>query len=157
MLARIDRAICLLFGLAIFAGALLIALSIVLRETGIGHSWIDPVVRYLILWCALLGLWATGGTGYDPHISAELLVSRAGPRLRRVLGVLRYLVAILFMGVLGWYGWVQVANELRTGIKEQSILQLPYAWLHMVIPLAAAFYVAVTSLRIRDIWMGRSG
>ena len=155
MLRRVDRTICLIFGLVVFLAACLISLSIVFRETGVGHSWIDPVVRYAILWCALLGLWASSGLKQDPHISAEMLVSRAGPDMARLLGVIRYLIAICFMAVLGYYGWVQVANELRTGIREQSILSLPYAWLHMVIPLGAALYVMVTLARIRDIILRR--
>src|SRR5712671_3571400 len=111
MLARLDRVLCLVFGLVIFVAACLIALSIVFRETGVGHSWIDPVVRYAILWCALLGLWASGGVRQDPHISAEMLISRAGPGLSTALGIVRYLVAILFVAALGYYGWLQVANE----------------------------------------------
>ena len=157
MLARIDRAVTLLFGGVIFLCAALVTLSIVFRETGIGHSWIDPVVRYAILWCALLGLWASGGLPQDPHISAEMLVSRAGPDLRRVLGIIRYGVAVVFMIALGYYGWLQVANELQSGIKEQSILRLPYAWLHLVIPIAAALYVMVTVLRMRGIFKRLNG
>lgn len=157
MLERIDRVITLLFGAVIFVCACLVALAIVFREAGIGHSWIDPVVRYSILWCALLGLWASGGARQDPHISADMLVSRAGPDLRRVLGIMRYSVAIVFMIALGYYGWLQVANELRSGIREQSILRLPYAWLHMAIPLAAALYVVVTALRIRGIYRRLNG
>lgn len=157
MLERIDRAVTLLFGGVVFVCAMLVALSILLREIGIGHSWIDPVVRYAILWCALLGLWASGGLRQDPHISAEMLVSRAGPDLRRILGIIRYGVAIVFMIALGYYGWMQVANELRSGIREQSILRLPYAWLHMVIPIAATLYVIVTALRIRGIFRRLNG
>ena len=157
MLARIDRALCLVFGLVIFVAACLIALSIILRETGVGHSWIDPVVRYAVVWCALLGLWACGGgLRQDPHISAEMFISRAGPDLGRILGFVRYTVAIVFVAALGYYGWLQVASELRTGIREQSILRLPYAWLHMVIPIAAALYVLMTLSRLIDILSGRS-
>jgi TRAP-type C4-dicarboxylate transport system permease small subunit len=154
MLGRIDRAVCLVFGLVIFIGACLVSLSIVFRQTGIGHSWIDPVVRYAILWCALLGLWARAGLRQDPHIAAEMLISRAGPRLSRVLGVFRYAVAIGFLAVLGYVGWLQVASELRTGIREQSILRLPYAWLHLVIPISAALYVLITLGRMRAVWRG---
>lgn len=157
MLARLDRAVTLLFGGVIFVCAALVTLSIVLRELGVWHSWIDPVVRYSILWCALLGLWASGGLRQDPHISAEMLVSRAGPDLRRVLGIIRYGVALVFMVALGYYGWLQVANELQSGIKEQSTLRLPYAWLHLAIPVAAVLYVFVTALRIRGIFKRLNG
>lgn len=156
MLAKIDRAVCLLFGFLVFLGACLVSLSIVFRETGIGHSWIDPVVRYAVVWCALLGLWASNGLKQDPHISAEMLISRAGPRLTKVLHTFRYLVAVLFIAVLGYVGWLQVQAELKSGILEQSILRLPYAWLHAVIPVAAMLYVIVTLGRIASIWRVRA-
>ena len=157
MLARFDRTLTCFFGFLFFVGACLISISIVVRETGGGHSWIDPVVRYTVIWCALLGLWASGGRKEDPHISAELLVSYSGPGMRRVLNMVRYLVAIFFIGTLGYLGWVQVASELKSGIREQSILGMHYAYLHMVIPIAAALYVLVTLGRLRNIWLGREG
>lgn len=156
MIDRIDRALTLAFGAVIFLGACLITLSIVFRITGIAHSWMDPVVRYSILWCALLGLWTSAGMRQDPHISAEMLISRVGPDWRRILSVFRYGIALLFIVIFGYVGWLQVDNELLSGIREQSILRLPYAWLHLIIPISAVLYFLITLLRIREIWQGHS-
>lgn len=63
----------------------------------------------------------------DGHVSVEIGTSRLPPRLRHVLDALAALLGVLFMGLIGWYGWDSAALALDYGDVSQN-LALPMIW-----------------------------
>ncbi|MBA4395649.1 MAG: TRAP transporter small permease, partial [Desulfobacca sp.] len=65
---------------------LLGALQVLFRNVlSVSLFWIDPVMRHMVLWIALLG--ASVATRENRHISIDLLSGRLSPRIRDVIKV----------------------------------------------------------------------
>jgi TRAP-type C4-dicarboxylate transport system permease small subunit len=60
--------------------------------------WIDPLLRHLVLWIALLG--ASVATRQDRHISIDILSDRLSPRGRSAVRVIVHLFSALICFLL---------------------------------------------------------
>jgi TRAP-type C4-dicarboxylate transport system permease small subunit len=105
-------------------------LQIVFRNVlSIGLYWIDPLLRHLVLWVALLG--ASAATRENRHIAIDLFSGRLGPRSRSIIQACIYCIsaAICFLFVLPAIRFVvseyEVGKPLAFGIPiwiSQSII-----------------------------------
>jgi TRAP-type C4-dicarboxylate transport system permease small subunit len=95
----------------------------------IGLYWIDPLMRHMVLWIALLG--ASAATREDRHISIDLLSGRLGSRSRTVIQACIYCIsaAICLTFVLPAMRFVEseyeIGKTLALGIPtwiSQSII-----------------------------------
>jgi TRAP-type C4-dicarboxylate transport system permease small subunit len=112
--------------LMVFLGLLQIIFRNILS---IGLYWIDPLLRHLVLWVALLG--ASAATRENRHISIDLFSDRLGPRSRPIIQVCIYCfsAAICLIFVLPSIQFVvseyEVSKPLAFGIPiwvSQSII-----------------------------------
>lgn len=105
-------------------------LQILFRNVlSIGLYWIDPLLRHLVLWVALLG--ASAATRENRHIAIDLFSGRLGPRSRSIIRACVYCLsaAICFTLVLPAIRFVvseyEVGKPLAFGIPiwfSQSII-----------------------------------
>jgi TRAP-type C4-dicarboxylate transport system permease small subunit len=105
-------------------------LQIVFRNVlSIGLYWIDPLLRHLVLWVALLG--ASAATRENRHISIDLFSGRLGIRSRSIIQACIFCIsaAICFTFVLPAIRFVvseyEVGKPLAFGIPiwiSQSII-----------------------------------
>lgn len=110
-----------LLGSLIIIMVLLGALQILFRNIlSISLFWIDPLLRHMVLWIALLG--ASVATKEDRHISIDLLSGRLPPRSRSwVQGVIHLVAAgVCFLLILPAVRFVQeeytMGRSLALGI-----------------------------------------
>lgn len=61
-------------------------------------TWSEEIARYLMVWMSLLATSAAMRRGQ--HIGLTFVVEKAGPRLRKVLNMVAYLLVLLFFTVL---------------------------------------------------------
>jgi C4-dicarboxylate transporter DctQ subunit len=125
----------ILLGSFLIMMLLLGLLQILFRNVlSIGLYWIDPLLRHMVLWVALLG--ASVATREDRHICIDLLSGRFGPRSRSMIqvGVHCFSAAVCFAFVLPAIRFVQSEHEvekiLALGIPvwvSQSILPVMLA------------------------------
>jgi TRAP-type C4-dicarboxylate transport system permease small subunit len=107
-------------------------LQIIFRNIlSIGLYWIDPLLRHLVLWVALLG--ASAATREDRHISIDLFSGRLGPRNRAIFqGCIYFLsAAICLTLILPAFRFViseyEVGKPLAFGVPiwvSQSIIPI---------------------------------
>lgn len=102
---------------------LLGALQVLFRNVlSVSLFWIDPVMRHMVLWIALLG--ASVATRENRHISIDLLSGRLSPRSRDVIKVAIHLfsAAICLLLVLPAVQFIQdeygVGKILALGIPN---------------------------------------
>ena len=139
-LERIEEVLlCLLLAAMI----LLACVQIFLRTAASGGLlWIDPLLRYLVLWSGLLG--AVAATGQGKHIALDIFGGRLPAVLAPYLEVLVQLFSCLAAAGLTWAGWLFLAGEIEAG--GQGPLDLPlWAW-NAIFPLAFALVAAKSCL-----------
>ena len=127
LLNRLEE---ILLGSLLILMVLLGFLQILFRNViSVGLYWIDPLMRHMVLWVAMLG--ASTATREDRHISIDLLSGRLGPRTRSYVqvGIHLFGSAVCFLLILPAIRFVQeeytVGKILALGIPiwvSQSIM-----------------------------------
>jgi len=133
LLERLEEAVLLLL---IGAMILLACAQIVLRDVwGGGLSWVDPLLRVMVLWAGLLG--AVVATKMDKHISIDLASHLLPKGIFCWLRVLRYLFSTGVCLVLTWVAVDFVLQEAGQG-NGQEMAGLASWQLNLVFPIAFA-------------------
>jgi TRAP-type C4-dicarboxylate transport system permease small subunit len=101
----------------------------------LNHSlfWSEELARYLLVWLTFLG--ATVAYHRRAHPSIDMLKSRVGPTVGRLMAIAGYLAALLFFGVLTVYG-LQFAHFVRAQISPA--LQIPKWMILLALPVSGA-------------------
>ncbi len=95
-------------------------------------TFTEELARYLMIWMALLAV--SSAIVYREHIGVELLFRQFPEGMRRWLAVGFDLLALVFFGVLFWYGLDFVERGFR---RVTMIYGIPKAYPFMAVPLAA--------------------
>lgn len=105
-----EKILCLL----LLAMIVLACLQIFLRTAVSGGLlWIDPLLRYLVLWAGLLG--AVTATGQGKHIALDLFGPRLPERIVPYLNLVVQLFSCLAAAGLTWAAWRFLAGEIEGG------------------------------------------
>lgn len=133
LLEHLEEAVLLLL---IAAMIVLACLQIVLRDVwGGGLSWVDPLLRVMVLWAGLLG--AVVATRMDKHIAIDLASHLLPRSTLRWLRLLRHVFATGVCVVLTWVAVSFVRQEALQGVG-QEIAGLASWQLNLIFPLAFA-------------------
>jgi C4-dicarboxylate transporter, DctQ subunit len=136
-LGRLEKAFIVLFlGLMIVVAFAQIALR---NFMGIGLTWSESLVRYLVLWIGFIG--ASLATREGRHITIEVIKLRPPASGRRYLAALSQLCGVAVCAAMTWAAVKFVRDDAQIG--SRTFLELPTWVLETIIP--AAF--AIMSLR----------
>lgn len=127
---------------------ILVCVEILMRNVGQGSfMWAEEVARYLMIWSvyfAAASLISSGG-----HLRVELLLDRAGPKLRKTLNVFAESWVLAFAVALTISGYQFVESSFIIGFTSaDSNFPLKLAWMYLVIPLTFFLTVIHASLRL---------
>lgn len=116
-----------------------------------GLLWVDPLLRYLVLWSGLLG--ASMATGRGKHIALDVLTYIASERVKLWLQVLTQLFSTLVAGVLVWASLLFIRSEYDYG--GPGPLAMPsWVW-NLIFPLAFSLiclrFLLATCTALRDL------
>ena len=115
-------------------------------------TWSEVTARSLMIWMVYLGLVVCLRRGM--LISVDLLVTRAGPSLRRILAVLLAGLTLGVLGVMVWYGWSmaeRTAGQRLAGLSDPiSGSGVSIAWVYAAIPVGAALGILATLARLAE-------
>ena len=152
----INALLCLLLAAMIVLACLQIALRTFFSG---GLLWADPLLRYLVLWCGLLG--AVVATRENKHIAIDvvgyLVPEPVQPWIRLIIDFFSSLVA----AVLTWAAVVFIRNEAVFG--SSPLLSIP-SWIwNLIFPMAFGlitlhFLVAAAAgiRALMDLFRGRA-
>lgn len=99
-----------------------------------GYIWIDPLLRVLVLWTALIG--ATIASRDNKHIRIDLLSKFFKKRIHLALQTFVALVTTTVCGIIAWHGARWVMFDYQDQLK--SFADLPAWILEIIIPIAFA-------------------
>ena len=152
---RIARAAtCVLHGagVVLFIGMCLLVLAqVIARKFFEPLVWSEELARYLFIWVAFLG----GVIAHQrrSHIHISLVVDRAGPKLKRALGVFADVAAITFSLIFVIKGWRLIQNNLDI---ETVTLFFDFWVVYLIIPVSALATLVVMLFDMADLIRGRS-
>ena len=136
-IGRLEKALMVLFVGVMVATAFA---QIALRNFfGVGLSWPEPLVRYLVLWIGFIG--ASLATREGRHITIGVLQLRSSAGGGRYLKALSQLCAVIVCAAMSWAALKFVHDDAQIG--NRTFLNLP-TWIPEVI-IPATF--AIMSLR----------
>lgn len=126
-----DSFLCLLLIALILFACLQIGLRTFFSS---GLLWIDPLLRYLVLWCGMLG--AVVATREKKHIAIDVVGYLAPEQLKPWIGLLLDLFSSLVTTVLTWAAITFVYNEHLFG--GSPLLSIPTWIWYLIFPIAFA-------------------
>jgi TRAP-type C4-dicarboxylate transport system permease small subunit len=109
-------------------------------------TFMEEAARYLMIWVALLAV--SSGIARREHIGVQMVFVYLPPAARRALLALVDVLAIVFFGVLVWYGigMVERGERVSTMIYGMSKM-LPFA----AVPVSAALaLMQLVLVAVRD-------
>ena len=124
-----EKLLCLLLAAMIILACLQILLRTVFSS---GLLWIDPLLRYLVLWCGLLG--AVTATSQGKHIALDIFGKQIPPAFDPWLSLLTQAFSTLAAAGLTWAGWLFLIGEIQDG--GDGPLALPLWLWNGIFPLA---------------------
>ncbi len=99
---------------------------------GGGISWIDPLLRMLVLWVALAG--AVIATRTDNHIRIDFFAKRVSGKYYAYIQRLVYAYCVIICGLIAWHAARFVQMEYEFSAK--AFAGIP-AWItELIIPIA---------------------
>ncbi|AVP98725.1 TRAP transporter small permease [Ahniella affigens] len=134
-----NTAMAVLALVLIFAAAA----QVVLRLFDVGVVWLDPVLRALVMWIAMLG--ALAATRHDKHINLDALtrlLSGWSLRAARLLTLL-FAAAICVVLANASYGLVQLDRESMTPLVND----IPAWWVEVILPVGFGLMALRFALR----------
>ncbi len=123
---KINTAIGLLSGMALFACGIILFIEVLCRYTGHPTSWIAETSVYLFAGAMLLG--ASYTLMRERHVRVELLVCRFSPRVQDVLYLVTSLGGMAFCLMIAVFGWSDLLEVIETGETTPTTMRVPL-WL----------------------------
>jgi TRAP-type C4-dicarboxylate transport system permease small subunit len=112
--------------------------------------WSDEFAQYCFVWIAFIGV--VRAARHRTHIGITALIERLPAGVARLLRLVWQLAAIGFAGLLLWYGYAIIVQNLTVTMTS---MPLPYWPVYAIVPVAAVFLIAYAVRDARDIVSGR--
>lgn len=129
----LDKGESVILSLLLAAMILLACLQIILRTFfASGLFWADPLLRYLVLWCGLLG--AVSATGQGKHIALDITGNHLPQKIEPWVTLITHLFCTLASAGLTWAGWRFLLSEIEFG--GSGPLSLPLWFWNSIFPIA---------------------
>jgi TRAP-type C4-dicarboxylate transport system permease small subunit len=146
---RVDRGLdSALRWLSIFCLAILTvlvsALVVVRFFPLVSLGWSDEIVELAFAWMVFLGTAAIWRS--HEHITIDFVPQAlAGTRIGRVLEVLLGLLALGFLLVFTWHGWLLTVQARG---NTSPMLELPRPWWYASVPVSGVVMIGYTIARM---------
>ena len=124
--------------------------QIVLRNFfDIGIIWIDPLLRVLVLWTALIG--ATVASRKNKHIRIDLISRVFSKKAHLVIQVFIGFFTSIVCAIIAWYGAQWVLMDYQDKLK--GFADIPSWMLEIIIPVAFGL-IAIRYFMLSICWIG---
>lgn len=108
--------------------------------------WAVDAATFLFAWCVFLS--ADIAMRNDKLVSIDVLTSRLPEKARFYLKLFNYIIIILFLAFLIWYG-LSLCYTSRF-VAFQGIPGFSYTWVALSVPVGSALMLITAVLKIRD-------
>lgn len=121
----------------ILAMAVVMVMNVILRYCfHFSFNWGDEIIRYMCVYMSFLGI-AAGWRYTGTHIGVSIFVERVIPeRLRKYFRLVSDIIAILFLCVTAYFGFVLVERIIASG-QTSPALQVPMFLIYGIVPVSS--------------------
>jgi tripartite ATP-independent transporter DctM subunit len=150
----VDR-ISLLSGTIAGIGMLMVALintyEVIMRRLfDKPGPWVFTVSLFTLMWFVFLG--APLGTSENRQITADFLVSHLSDRTGTMLRVMTNFISLVFIAILGFYGFEMCAEAHAKKMMSFDLLMYPMWILYLIFPIGMfLLFSQVVRILVRDI------
>lgn len=132
MLKHIENVLIALLAIATLT---LVSVEVVLRNFFPRYltDWGMEFTIYFTVWSIFLAGPALVREGR--HVRADILLTLLPAWAQRILEIVGLIWALIFAGVLTWYGWWMVENAWRLGENSESSMRFPLWIYYMALPV----------------------
>ncbi len=146
-LGSLTRLSGLVTALLIFGIMIAVMVSVILRYIfNSPVAGIDEIVSYVFSVCVFLGLAYT--LRVDGHINVDLLLIKRSLKTQLKLRIIGYIVGLLVSGTMVYFGYLQVIDSYKTGLRSWSPLKTPVYLAQIGIPLGFLLFFLELILKI---------
>lgn len=149
--------------MGIISGSLIIIIGILSVMEGILRgvfnsptTWTLNISQYILIWAVFLG--SAYAFQECNHVSVEFireaLGKRWGNRVRKVLSIAGYLLALIYVGVLLFYSIDLLTGAINVGKYTYGALRIPAAYLYSAMVLGSISMVVTLTFIILNILGG---
>ncbi len=123
----------------LFLGLSLVMTNVVLRYVfGRPQSLLDEFSIYFVIWGTLCGIAVALRNNH--HIKVEMFFQLLPLPIRRWVSVVAHLIGIAFAIFYTYYGYLLVANYLRSG-QASADSQFPLWIVNLVLPVSGIMFI----------------
>jgi TRAP-type C4-dicarboxylate transport system permease small subunit len=157
MMRRIDRSFSQFEDWMLFLTvsiALITAMAnVILRKTtsDLNLYWSDEVVRKVIFFSTYFGALAAVRSRSLIRIDA---LPQIFPILKKPLTLFSHLMALIFSGIMVWYGGTMTLNKFHDVYSRTATLQIPEWIFYAVLPVMGAMMFVRTLIVAYEDWYG---
>lgn len=124
--SKLNTAVGLLSGFALFVAGILLFVEVVCRYSGSPTSWIAETTVYLFAGAMLLGAAYT--LMRERHVRVELLICHFSPRAQDIVYLVTSLGGMAFCLLILAHGWRDLLDVIETGETTPTTMRVPL-WL----------------------------
>ena len=96
-------------------------------------DWSDEIAVYAVIWCIFFGISSLIKT--DEHVRVDLFIQRFSDKRKNILHFYHALLALAFLLVVAWGGYLMVKKAHATLIISESHLKFPMYLPFLIMPL----------------------
>ena len=126
LFTKLNTAVGLLSGGAMFLTGILLFIEVVCRYTGNPTAWISETCVYLFAGGLLLG--SSYALSREKHVRVELVTGLLSPRLQDICFLLTSIGGAAFCLLVAYHGWVDLMDVIETGETTATTMRVPL-WL----------------------------
>lgn len=113
---------------------LLVFINVLLRQLGLGVSWTEELIRYLIIWMTFIGASVCVSKG--SHISIDAIPKLFKGKARKVYDGFIYIISFIFSVGLLWFAFIFIRGQMNTA-QLSPALGLPMYYFYFSILIMA--------------------
>ena len=107
-------------GLLLVAMTLLVCSEVFMRFVlNTGFLWMEELTLHLSAWMVLFG--ASWGLRVGAHIGVDAFIKHFSRGVRRFLGALSVMLAMVYCALLGYGAWIYLGKLYKIGIEMEDI------------------------------------
>jgi TRAP-type C4-dicarboxylate transport system permease small subunit len=132
------------FAVVLFIAVFLtILFQVAMRFVNMPLVWSEELARYLFMWISLIG-WVFA-TRSGTHIRVSIIADHLPVLIRKILGLVNFILTIIFALVLCCYGFIM----LQKNIDVPTItLFFSYAVVYAAVPFSTILIIFYTIVRL---------
>ena len=108
----------------------------------------DEIARFSMIWVGLLGAAYT--VGLQKHLSIDLFTCNLSERKKKVNTIFTNLMVAVFASGSMIFGGINLVNKVYTTGQVAPALQIPMAYIYVILPLSGALIVFYNLVFIRQ-------